>query len=395
MPGPLHGHRILDVSRVLAGPFCSMILGDLGAEVIKVEPPEGDVTRTWGPPFLQDTSGYYLSVNRNKRSVSIDLKTDEGREIVTQLARSSDVFLENFRPGVAARLGLDDAAIRRERADIVYCSISGYGQDGPDRDKPSFDIILQGLGGFMGITGESGRPPVRVGVAIADLGAGLHAAIAILAALVRRAQTGEGEYIDVSILDGQLSWLTYMAQEYFLTGASPQRLGSRHPHIVPYQTFPTTDGHLVVAAATPRFWQGLCHGIGREDLQDHPDYASNESRVVHREALEAILKEAFRERPTAEWVAVLEAEGVPCAPVYDVEAALGSPQARVREMVREVTHPGLGEIRQLGPPFKLGSFAYEIARPPPQRGEHSREILAELGYDEARIDALFAAGVVR
>jgi formyl-CoA transferase/CoA:oxalate CoA-transferase len=243
-----------------------MVLGDLGADIIKVEPPEGDLTRAWGPPFLQGESGYYLSLNRNKRSLCLDLRQEAAAGVLQRLVPTCDVVLENFRPGVAERLGIGYEQARMWREDVIYCSISGYGQDGPYRERPSFDIILQALGGFMSITGEEDRPPVRVGVAIADIGAGLYAALAILAGLWRRAQTKEGTYLDVSILDGHVSWLTYMAQAYFLGGQAPGKLGSAHPHIVPYQAFPTADEPIVVAAANERFWRRLCRALDLTDL---------------------------------------------------------------------------------------------------------------------------------
>ncbi len=394
MQGPLKGVRVLDISRVLAGPFCSMILGDLGADVVKVEPPEGDLTRSWGPPFLNGESGYYLSVNRNKRSLCLDLSTSEGREVLYDLTRRSDVFLENFRPGVAERLGADYQTIRRAKEDILYCSISGYGQEGPYRNAPSFDIILQALGGFMSITGEEGQPPVRVGVAIADLGAGLHAAIAILAALWRKTRTGEGEYIDVSILDGQVSWLTYMAQQYFLTGEAPERMGSRHPNIMPYQAFPTKDGHVVVAAASDTFWRGVCKAIEREDMAELEDFATNEKRVINRMALEENLERSFRGRRTAEWIRRLRLEGVPCAPVHDLKEVFSDPQVIHRGMVREVRHPSLGPIKQVGPPFRFASQTLGMLRAPPLKGEHTDELLLEAGYARERIEELRRSGVL-
>lgn len=394
MTGPLEGVKVLDVSRVLAGPFCSMILGDLGADIIKVEPPQGDLTRSWGPPFLVGESGYYLSVNRNKRSICLDLSKEEARQVLRDLASECDVFLENFRPGVAKRLQMDYQAIQRLRPDVVYCSISGYGQDGPYRDKPSFDIILQGLGGFMGITGEEGGPPVRIGVATADLGAGLHAAIAILAALLRRSRGGGGDYIDVSILDGQVFWLTYAAQHFFLTGKSPPRMGSRHPQIMPYQTFPTRDGHIVVAAASQKFWEGLCGAVGREDLLRRREFSTNELRVVNREELEHILEGVFRTRDTKAWVQALEAGGIPCGPVNAVEQVVSDPQVLHRGMIQEMEHPRLGTLKLLAPPFKFDSGGLEARIPPPLKGEHSQEILAGLGYDEGAIKELEQGGAV-
>lgn len=395
MTGPLDGIRVLDLSRVLAGPFCSMVLGDLGADVVKVEAPAGDLTRTWGPPFLEGVSGYYLSANRNKRSICLDLSTSEGHRVLHDLIRTSDVLLENFRPGVARRLGASYEQVRATRGDIVYCSITGYGQDGPYRDKASFDIILQALGGFMSITGEEGRPPVRIGVAIADLGAGLHAAIAILAALWGRAQTGRGESIDVSILDGQVAWLTYMAQQYFLTGIPPGRMGSKHPQIAPYQAFSTADGYIVVATGSERFWQGLCRALDAPDLVSRPEYATNEERVRHRGALDRALDERFQTRPRDEWLARLETEGVPAAPVQDLGEVFANPQVRHRKMVRTVQHPRLGEVRTLAPPFRFASEELPPRRAPPLRGEHSRELLRELGYDEEKVALLFESGTVR
>lgn len=382
------------MSRVLAGPFCSMILADLGADVVKVEPPEGDLTRSWGPPFVEGESAYYLSVNRGKRSVCIDLRTPAGREVLYRLVRSSDVFLENFRPGVAERLGIGYEGIRGQREDIVYCSISGYGQDGPYRDRPSFDIILQALGGLMGITGEVGRPPVRIGVAIADLGAGLHAAIAILAALWRRQRSGEGDYIDISILDGQVSWLTYMAQQYFLTGQSPERMGSRHPNIAPYQAFPTSDGYIVVAAGNQKFWEGLCRAIGRPELASAEEFRTNEERVRNRDLLDRLLVQAFATRGTEEWTAALQAEGVPCAAVNDLEAVFSDPQVLHRGMVVDVDHPTVGRLRQVCPPFRFRSHHFNLQRPPPLKGEHTEEILRQAGYSDPEIEELEKAGVV-
>ncbi|MFQ5838553.1 MAG: CaiB/BaiF CoA transferase family protein [Thermoplasmata archaeon] len=394
MDGPMKDIRVLDVSRVLAGPFCSMILGDLGADIVKVEPPEGDLTRSWGPPFLDGESCYYLSVNRNKRSICVDLSRQEGRDVLYDLVRASDVFLENFRPGVAQRLGIGYDRVKEVKRDIIYCSISGFGQDGPYRDTPSFDIILQALGGFMGITGEEGRPPVRIGVAIADLGAGLHAAIAVLAALWRWGRTGKGAYIDVSILDGQVFWLTYMAQQYFLTGTPPTRMGSRHPNIAPYQAFRTADGYIVVAAANEKFWNGMCRALEKEDLASMEDFSTNEMRIENREALDEHLEGIFRKRRTEDWLQRLQAEGVPCAPVNPLDRVFSDPQVLHRGMVKEVRHSSLGQIKQLGFPFKFPTWDFDIRFAPPLKGEHTREVLKEIGYGEDRIEKLRESRVV-
>ncbi len=386
--GPLAGIRVLDLSRVLAGPFCSMVLGDLGADIIKVEPPEGDLTRAWGPPFLRDVSGYYLSVNRNKRSLCVDLHQEEGLRILRGLVPSCDVVLENFRPGVADRLGVGYEDLRRRKEDVIYCSISGYGQDGPYRDRPSFDLILQALGGFMSITGEEGQPPVRVGVAIADLGAGLHAALAILASLWQRDRTGEGAYLDISILDGHVSWLTYMAQAYFLEGHPPGRLGSAHPHIVPYQAFPTADDPIVVAAASDRFWRGLCTALGEGELAEHADYATNEQRVLHRESLVQHLTDRFQERSREEWLARLEEAGVPAAPVQDLQEVFADPQIVHRGMVQTLRDSPLGAVKQLAFPARASTWSAGIEKTPPAKGEHTREILAEAGIEGSEINTL-------
>ncbi|MFQ5918658.1 MAG: CaiB/BaiF CoA transferase family protein [Thermoplasmata archaeon] len=391
---PLAGIRVLDLSRVLAGPFCSMVLGDLGAEVIKAEPPEGDVTRSWGPPFRGGESGYYLSLNRNKRSLCLDLRKEGGLRILRRLAGQSDVVLENFRPGVADRLGIGYEQVREWKEDIVYCSISGYGQDGPYRDRASFDIILQALGGFMSITGEEGRPPVRVGVAIADIGAGLHAALAILAALWRRAQTQEGAYLDISILDGHVSWLTYMAQAFFLEGEPPGKLGSAHPHIVPYQAFPTADDPIVVAAANDAFWRGLCRALGEGELAEEPDYATNELRVTHRDALVRRLVQRFQERGREYWLTRMEAEGVPAAPVQNLREVFEDPQVTHRGLVEQMQHRTLGAVTQLRSPVHTSAWTPDAPRPPPLKGEHTREILGETGYSDLEIDRLAESRVV-
>ena len=392
--GPLAGIRVLDLSRVLAGPFCTMVLGDLGADIIKVEPPEGDLTRAWGPPFLKGESGYYLSLNRNKRSLCLDLRQEAAARVLRRLVPTCDVVLENFRPGVAERLGIGYKQARTWREDVIYCSISGYGQDGPDRDRPAFDIVLQALGGFMSITGEEGRPPVRIGVAIADIGGGLHAALAILAALWGRAQTGEGALLDVSLLDGQVSWLTYMAQEFFLTGEPPGRMGSAHPHIVPYRAFPTTDGHVVVAAGTNRHWRSLCRAISREEMASSAEYATNALRVRNRTRLERTLTRIFQGRSRGDWLDRLRAEGVPCAPVQDVGEVFEDPQVVHRGLTLRASHPRLGEIMQLAPPFRSSSWGNPTPQPPPLLGEHTESILAEVGFTKERVAELREQGVV-
>ncbi len=394
MPGLLEGIRVLDVSRVLTGPYCSLMLADLGAEVTKIEMPgKGDDTRAWGPPFLGGESAYFLSINRNKKSVTVNLKAAEGRTIALELAARSDVFLENFAPGVAKRLGLDYDAVRGANPRIVYCSISGFGQDGPYRDHPAYDIILQGLGGLQGITGEPGAEPVRIGVAVADIAGGMFAAYAIAAALLHRERTGQGEFVDVSLFDSQLAWLTYMAANYFATGENPEPAGSRHPTIVPYQAFSTRDGFLNVAVGNDDIFRRFCEALGRPELASDPRYATNPNRVKSRRDLEPLLESLFRGRTTAEWQALMDAHAVPAGPVYRISDIVRNPQVLSRGMILELFHPKAGKIRQFGPPFR-STHGRGPHTPPPLLGEHTVEVLASLGYTPARIEDLKRKGVV-
>ncbi len=394
MPGLLEGIRVLDVSRVLTGPYCTMMLADLGADVIKIEMPgRGDDTRAWGPPFLGGESAYFLSVNRNKRSVTVNLKSPEGRRILLDLAATADVFLENFAPGVADRLGLGYDAIRGVRPNIVYCSISGFGQDGPYRDHPAYDIILQGMGGLQAITGEPDRPPVRIGVAVADLAGGMFAAYAIAAALVRRARTNEGERIDVSLLESQLAWLTYMAANYFATGADPERAGSKHPTIVPYQAFATKDGYLNVAVGNDEIFRRLCAALDRPELAEDVRFATNPARVEHREELEPVLEDLFAQRPTAEWTLLLGRHDVPAGPIYRIRDIARDPQVIARKAVLELRHEKAGTVRQFGPPFRCRhERGAHIAAP--LLGQDTDDVLRSLGYDAERIATLRRQGVV-
>jgi len=392
--GLLDGIRVLDISRVMAGPYCSMMLADLGAEVVKIERPgQGDDTRAWGPPFLGGESAYFLSVNRTKKSVTVDLGRDEGREIALELAAKSDVLLENFSPGTADRLGLGYEAVARANGAIVYCSISGYGQDGPYREWPAYDLILQGMGGLQGITGEPGRPPLRIGVAVADIAGGMFAAFAIVAALLRRERTGTGECIDVSLLDSQLAWLTYMAGIFFATGQEPPRNGSKHPTIVPYETFVTRDGHINVAAGNDSIFRRLVRSIGHPELADDPRFATNRARVENRATLEPVLEDIFVSGSTAEWLRRLRAGEVPCGPVYSLRDLVEDPQIAARRLVLEMQHPTAGPIRQFGPPFRMKNSALASIAPP-ILGQHTEEVLTSLGYAATKIAALRRDGVV-
>jgi formyl-CoA transferase/CoA:oxalate CoA-transferase len=370
------------------------MLADLGADVVKIEiPGKGDDTRAWGPPFIGGESAYFLSVNRNKKSVTANLKTAEGRKIVLDLARRSDVFLENFAPGVAERLGLGYEAVRTANPQIVYCSISGFGQEGPYRDHPAYDIILQGMGGLQGITGEPDRPPVRIGVAVADIAGGMFAAFAIAAALVRRERTQEGERLDVSLLDSQLAWLTYMAANYFATGKDPERAGSRHPTIVPYQSFATMDGFLNVAVGNDDIFRRLCDALDRPDLARDRRFATNPARVENRGHLEPLLDAVFAGRTTADWMRLLNEHAVPAGPVYRISDVARDPQVSAREMILRIAHPTAGTVRAFGPPFK--SLHDRTSHdPPPLLGQHTDEVLASLGLTSDQIAEFRRSGIV-
>lgn len=394
--GALAGIRVLDLSRILSGPFASMILADLGADVIKVEDTrKGDDTRQWGPPFQGDDAAYYLSVNRNKRSISVDLKSERGRDAVLRLADRADVLLENFRPGTAARLGFGYADLAARNPGLVYASISGYGHTGPYAQRPGYDAIAQAMSGIMSVTGEADGPPVRMGTSGADLGAGMWAVIGVLAALNARHATGRGQHVDVSLLDGQVAWLTYVAGGYFAGGDTPRRYGSAHPTIVPYQALPTADGHLMVAVGNDGLWRRFTAVLGRDDLTDDPRFATNPDRVRNRDELLALLEEALGARTSAEWAELLTAAGVPSGPINTVPEALAHPQVLARDMVVEIDHPKAGRMRTLGSPVKLSEQPPSVRSAPPALGQHTDEILAELGMTAEEIAALRDEGAVR
>ena len=392
----LDGIRVLDLTRALAGPFCTLMLGDNGADVIKVEiPGSGDDTRKWGPPFIGEESAYYLSINRNKRSLTLNLQDAQAQEVFMKLAQDIDVVVENFTPGVMGRFGLDYDAVKAVNPKVVYCSISGFGQDGPYRNRPAYDQIMQGVGGLMSITGEPDGEPQKIGIAVTDIGAGMWSAFAIMAALNHRGKTGEGQYIDISMLDAQVAWLTYQAAFFFANGEAPKRMGAAHPTLVPYQAFMCKDGKYInVAVGSERIWERFCQGMEREDLKDNPDYATNSVRVNNRGAMVSMLQEIFLSRPVAEWVKDLQAANVPCGPINDLADVFADPQVLARNMYLEMAHPTLGSIKQTGLPIKFSLTPGGLDRHPPLLGEHNQEILKSLGYSEADVQSLMAQSVI-
>ena len=408
-PGPLAGLRVVDVSTVLAGPYCAMLLGDLGADVIKVEPPEGDSTRGWGPPWVgpeaadgSRTAAYYLAVNRNKRGLRLDLKAPAGAEILRRLMSDSDILVENFRVGGFARLGFDDEALRTLNPRLVHLAISGYGPTGPAADRPGYDFVIQAASGLMSISGApdaEGGDPTKVGVAISDVLSGMLGAVGVLAALVGRERdggpaAGRGQRVDVSLLGATLASLVNQAQNAFATGVSPGRLGNAHPNIVPYETFPTSDGSIAIAVGSERQWPRLCAALGLPGVAADPRFATNGDRVERRAELRPILAARFTERPASEWLAELNAAEIPCGPINDILTAFASPEAVALKMTVELEHPAWGLIRQVGIPFQLSETPASIRTPPPTLGQDTDAILAELGYAMAEVAAFRELGIV-
>jgi crotonobetainyl-CoA:carnitine CoA-transferase CaiB-like acyl-CoA transferase len=391
---PLDDLLIVDLTRALAGPFCTVMLSDLGARVIKIETPDGgDDTRGWGPPFIGGESAYFLSVNRNKESLTLNLKHDRGKEILHRLLARADVLVENFRPGTMHRFGLDYDTLHAAYPRLIYAAISGFGQDGPFRELTAYDLILQGMGGLMGITGEEGGDPVKVGVAVADICAGMYAAFGVLAALRIRERTGEGQLVDAALMDGQVSWLTYAAGIFFATGENPGRLGSAHPSIVPYQAFATADGYLNVAVGSEAIWGRFCEVID-PDLARDPRYRTNPDRVAHRRELIGYLETIFSGKTTEEWTQRLGRAGIPHGPILTMADVFRHPQVLHRHMLVELDHPTAGPIKQTGVPVKLSETPARIRSAPPTLGQHTEAILRELEYSSDEIAALRAERVV-
>jgi crotonobetainyl-CoA:carnitine CoA-transferase CaiB-like acyl-CoA transferase len=393
--GPLQGIRVDDLTRVLAGPFCTQSLGDLGAEVLKIEPPDrGDETRHF-PPFVGGESHYFLGINRNKKSLVIDLQRPAGAEILRRLVAKADILVENYRPGVMDRLGLGYAALAEINPRLIYCAISGFGLTGPLRDKPSFDIVTQALSGALSINGERGHMPVKLGIPLGDMVGGVFGPMAILAALHERTRTGRGRLIDISLHDGLIGMLGYFTQLAFLTGEDPPPMGSSHPNIVPYGSFPASDGSIIIAVLSESFWGKLCDALERPDLATEPRFATPTGRRDHRDEVDAAIAEITRTRTVAEWEERLAKYDVPHAPVLGVTAALAHPQAVAREMVVEAEHPTIGPMRIAGRPIKFPGSPQRPSTAPPTMGQQTVEVLRdELGYGEAEIDALRRDGII-
>jgi crotonobetainyl-CoA:carnitine CoA-transferase CaiB-like acyl-CoA transferase len=406
--GPLAGLRVIDCSTVLAGPYCTMLLADFGADVVKVEPPEGDATRGWGPPWVGSekdgsrTAAYYLAVNRSKRSIRLDLHAADGAAVLRRLLVDADVLVENFRPGALGKLGFGDAVLAELNPKLVHLAISGYGPTGPDADRPGYDFVLQAEAGLMSITGQSdedGGRSTKVGVAITDVVTGLQGAVAILAAVAGRERPDSpahevGQRIDVSLLASTLAILVNQAQNAFVTGSSPSRLGNAHPNIVPYETYDTANGEVAVAIGSERQWPRFCEALGLGELAVDRRFATNEKRVDGRVALRSILGERFRTKSSADWLARFAAADVPASGINDVVAAFALPQSRALGMKVRVTHPAYGRTFQVGAPFSLSVTPTTKPTAPPLLGEQTDEILRELGYDQAAVDRLRAARVV-
>lgn len=396
MSGPLTGIRVLELAQYVAGPFCAMLLGDMGAEVIKIEEAKrGDIYRVQGPHFIRGESTSFLGVNRNKKSLTLDLNHPQAREIAHRLAVQVDVFVENFKPGTAARLGLGYEELHRINPRLVYASLSGYGQTGPERDRPGYDLMAQGRAGVMWVTGSRGGPPVKVGVPVVDMGAAVYAAFGILAACIARGRTGEGQWVDVSLLDSAVSWFSILALEFQATGQAPGRLGSASPLFAPYQGFKAQDGYInIIGTGGKDHWERFCRALGHAEWIQDPRFVDNPSRIAHLDELEALIEGVIATAPVVVWMERMTRAGLACDPIQSLDQVLCDPQVRAREMVLPVAHPRAGALETIGIPVKLSETPGEVRMPAPAKGEHTDEILSSLGYSSADINALRQAGAV-
>ena len=394
MSQPLENIKVVDLTRTLAGPFCTQNLADMGADVIKIEEPnDGDETRKW-PPIWNGESTQFLSFNRNKRSLSVNLKSEEGLKIVKSLAQEADVMIESFRAGTLARMGLGYEDIKAINPDIVYCTISGYGRTGPMANKPGYDLIIQAYSGLMHLTGDPNGPPQRVGFSLVDLFTGMLAYGSIVTALYHRDKTGEGQLIDTALLDGQVAAMSYHATGFIGTGIEPHRLGSGHPSLVPYQSFQAADGFFILGVANPNLWERFCNAIGHPDLKDDPKFATNPDRVAHRAEMVDLLNSIFATNTVAHWVKVIDEAGVPVGPINKTSDVVADEQVNAREMFLEINHPKVPDLRVPNSPIKLRGTPAELRMAPPALGEHNEEVLAELGYDSEAFAKLLESGAV-
>lgn len=395
MTGPLHGVVVLELAQIMAGPSCGALLADLGADVIKVEKmPGGDDTRRYAEPSVNGESAAFMMMNRNKRGIALNLKSEGGRRVLKRLVESADVLTENYRRGALDRLGLGVADLQAINPALIYCSISGYGRTGPAADKGGFDLIAQGVCGLMSITGEPGRPPVKVGSSVTDLNAGILAALGIVSAYVHRLKTGQGQFVDTSLLEAGIHQTAWQAAIFFATGEPPGPGGSAHVMAAPYQAFPTADGWITIGGANQANWERIAKLVGAPELITDPRFADNTARMAHREPLAWLLGEHLRSKPTAVWLDALDAAGIPAGPINDIEAMASDPQTLAREMVVELQHPVAGATKALGLPIKLGTTPGGIRRPAPTYGQHTREVLHSHGFDAAQIDALAREGAI-
>lgn len=395
LSGALEGVKVLDLTRVLAGPHCTMILADLGADVIKVEAPGGsDETRSWGPPFQNGVSAYYLCANRNKRSITVNLKTEEGREIIRTFAKEADVLIHNFKTGSMEKWLLDYESLKKINPQLVYCSITGFGETGPYRHLPGYDYIIQGMSGLMSITGSEESGPIKIGVAMVDILTGLYAVISIEAALYERERSGQGQKIDMSLMDTAVSSLANVASNYLISGVIPRRLGNDHPNIVPYSKFKALDGEMIIAVGNNRQFAILCEVLGVSEIAEDEKFRTNEARVENKLELTKVIENQLQLKPLHQWLDVFLQNNIPCGPIHTMDQVFNDPQVRAREMVLQVDHPEAGMVKLVGSPIKLSRTKPKMERHPPIPGEHTSEILQQAGYSLAEITQLIEKQII-